>query len=161
VSCICGLGPSTEECCERYIKGAEPAPSPEALMRSRYTAYVLGAIDYVVGTHDPATRDQVDRAGAERWSHEAEWDGLEIQQVTESPDGASATVEFTARYRLQGRPVRHHERAEFRKVDGRWMFHDGVMVKPKPMVRETRKVGRNEPCPCGSGEKYKRCCGGQ
>ena len=53
----------------------------------------------------------------------------------------------------------HHERAEFSRIDGRWFYIDGEMIKAKPVVREAPKVGRNEPCPCGSGKKYKKCCG--
>ena len=53
----------------------------------------------------------------------------------------------------------HHELAEFRKSGDTWYFFDGKMVGPGQFTRETPKVGRNDPCPCGSGRKFKKCCG--
>ena len=72
MTCECGLGPSIEECCGRYIQGKQTPPTPEALMRSRYTAYVLEEIDYIVESHDPETRHEVDPKGAREWSQLAE-----------------------------------------------------------------------------------------
>ena len=158
--CVCGLEPSTEECCGRYVTGGEKAPTAEALMRSRYAAYVLGELDYVMGSHDPDTIDGVDRDGAADWSKQAEWETLIIHETDKGgPDDDEGVVEFTARYDMDGREINHRERAVFKKINGSWMYHDGEMVKAKPMVRDTPKVGRNEPCPCGSGKKYKKCCG--
>jgi SEC-C motif-containing protein len=153
------LGPSTDECCGRYIKGGEAPPTAEALMRSRYAAYALGDIDHIVSSHHPDTRDGVDAEGAREWSKAAKWEGLEVHEAKGGPDDEEGVVEFTARYVMQGRLVRHRERAVFKKHRGRWFYFDGDMVKPKPVVREGRKVGRNDPCPCGSGEKFKKCCG--
>ena len=124
-------------------------------MRSRYAAYVLGNIDYIEKTHNPNAREEVDRKGAEEWSKQATWDGLEIH--TSSEEGDEGVVEFTARYIVQGRLFRHRERAEFKRMDGKWRYMDGEMVKGKPVVRDTPKVGRNEPCPCGSGKKFMKC----
>jgi SEC-C motif-containing protein len=72
-------------------------------------------------------------------------------------EDASGEVEFIARYLENGLKREHHETALFRKEKGTWLFTEGAMVKPKPLVSE--KVGRNEPCPCASGAKYKKCCG--
>ena len=68
-------------------------------------------------------------------------------------------VEFRATYRRDGERMVHHEIAEFRKAGDIWYFTDGKLVGPGQYTRETPKVGRNEPCPCGSGKKYKKCCG--
>jgi SEC-C motif-containing protein len=54
--------------------------------------------------------------------------------------------------------MRHHERSVFEKIENRWYFKEGEMMKPKQVRREAPKVGRNDPCPCGSGKKYKKCC---
>jgi SEC-C motif domain protein len=159
VTCECGLGPSTEECCGRYIQGGQKAPTPEALMRSRYTAYVIGAIEHVVATHEPSTRHEIDEKGAREWSKSADWQGLEVHEVVGGADDEEGQVEFTARYAMQGRAVAHRERATFKKIGGTWFYVDGDMVKPPPVVREGPKVGRNDPCPCGSGKKHKKCCG--
>lgn len=129
-------------------------------MRSRYTAYARGEVDYVVATHLPAKDDEVDREAVERFSREATWRGLEIVATerggAEDDDGV---VEFIARYEQQGRALTHHERSTFKRVDGRWMFVDGAQVKAAPARRAAEKVGRNDPCPCGSGKKFKRCHG--
>ncbi len=142
-----------------FLRG-EATPSTAAeLMKSRYAAYVLGEVDYLLASHDPTSREQVDRDGAAKWSAEADWDGLEI--VSTEAGGADddrGVVEFIARYQMSGAPLVHHERATFRKHEGRWFYVDGEMVRQKPARREAPKVGRNEPCPCGSGKKFKKCC---
>jgi SEC-C motif domain protein len=127
-------------------------------MRSRYSAYVLGEIDYIIATHD-AGGAEVDREATEQWAKTAEWLGLEIR-ATEGggPDDATGMVEFVARYRDKGHDLAHHERSTFRRHDGRWRYVDGVQVKPPP-VRAEPRAGRNDPCPCGSGKKFKRCHG--
>jgi SEC-C motif domain protein len=127
-------------------------------MRSRYTAYVVGAIDYVVATHDAATRDQVDREASLAWSRETLWQGLEIL-ATEAggPEDREGIVEFVARGVTRGTPFAQRERSRFRKVDERWYYIDGV-VKAVP-AKKTKVPGPNEPCSCGSGMKYKRCHG--
>ena len=129
-------------------------------MRSRYTAYAVGQVDYIVATHVAEGRDGVDKNATAEWSKQAEWRGLEIV-ATEAggPDDAIGTVEFIARYAISGNELSHHERSRFRKDDGAWFYVDGDMVKPRPKVRDEAKVGRNEPCPCGSGKKFKKCHG--
>jgi SEC-C motif-containing protein len=129
-------------------------------MRSRYTAYVRGDIDYIVTTHDPATQDEVDRETTEVWARESEWAGLTILAREEGgPTDERGMVEFVARYRAKGHDLTHHERSRFRRVDGRWYYVDGKVLKPPPVVRAEPKTGRNDPCPCGSGKKFKRCHG--
>jgi SEC-C motif-containing protein len=143
----------------RYHRG-EKAPTAEALMRARYAAYVLGEIDYVLDTHAPESREGVDRAATEAWSKNAEWRGLEV--VDREAGGAkddTGVVEFIARYAAGGKELSHHERSRFRRVDGAWAYVDGDMVMAKPVKRDEAKVGRNDPCPCGSAKKYKKCHG--
>jgi SEC-C motif-containing protein len=67
-------------------------------------------------------------------------------------------VRFAAQYRQDGVRLVHHERSTFRREDGQWVYVDGE-VDPKSPPRQVAKVGRNDPCPCGSGKKYKKCCG--
>ena len=129
-------------------------------MRSRYSAYVTGAVDHVVSSHHPKTRDDVDRDGAESWSKEAVWRGLEIVGTEAGgEDDDTGMVEFIARYEANGAVVSHHEKSRFEKQDGSWYYVDGDIVRPQPKKRDQPKVGRNEPCPCGSGKKYKKCHG--
>jgi SEC-C motif-containing protein len=138
----------------------DPAPTAERLMRARYSAYATAAIDFIVATHDPKFQADVDREGTERWSRESEWTGLEIKAVERGGESDDAGfVEFIAHYRVKKQDLSHHERSRFQKLDGRWYYIDGRAVKPPQVVREGAKVGRNDPCPCGSGKKYKHCHG--
>ncbi|WP_434621486.1 YchJ family protein [Azospirillum sp. B2RO_4] len=154
-SCPCCSGRSFEDCCGPILAG-EPAPTAEALMRSRYTAFVRHDIDHVERTHAPEIRDDFNRGEAERVADESEWQRLDILRADE--EGDSAVVEFQIQFRTHGKDMRHHERASFRREDGRWLYVSGE-VNPKGEPRRVVKVGRNEPCPCGSGKKYKACCG--
>lgn len=157
--CPCGSGKSYDTCCGPYIAGRLNPPTAEALMRSRYTAYAKGAIDYIEATHSPEKRDNLDIEETRRWAEESEWQGLEILECREGGPGDTAgTVEFTARYRQKGRDYEHHEVSSFRKEGGQWFFQDGNTPR-QTYTREAPKVGRNDPCPCGSGKKYKKCCG--
>ena len=87
------------------------------------------------------------------------WQGLEVRAVTDGGrDDETGSVEFVARFRLRGEQRAHHELASFRRERGRWVCAGGEM-NPKGPPRQVAKVGRNDPCPCGSGKKYKKCCG--
>jgi SEC-C motif-containing protein len=154
--CVCGLPDPTEACCGAIIAGRTRAETAEALMRSRYAAYALGEIDWILATHE----GRVDRASTEAWSKRSEWLGLEIlSRHAGGPDDDEGEVEFVARFRVAGKEQRHHERARFRKRNGRWIYADGKEIKGQPQVRQAPATGRNDPCPCGSGKKYKKCCG--
>jgi len=159
-TCPCQSGLDYAACCEPYISGTRKAPDPVALMRSRYTAYALQIMPYLAATLHPGQRHDYDEAGAARWARESQWENLEILDVPAVPaDGTTGTVEFRATYRRKGEKIVHHERAEFRKIGDTWYFFDGKMVGPGQVRRDAPKVGRNDPCPCGSGKKYKKCCG--
>jgi SEC-C motif-containing protein len=158
--CPCGSGRTYAVCCGPLIEGTGQAQTPEALMRSRYTAYVLQEIPYLARTLHPGERDDFDEEGAVQWARESEWLGLEILGVTGTDPGDQiGTVEFKAQYNRDGVTQVHHERSEFRRVDGVWYFYDGKPVGAPQVRRATPKIGRNDPCPCGSGRKYKKCCG--
>ena len=156
--CLCGSGAAAAACCHPVLDGA-PAATALALMRSRYVAYVRGAIEHVVATHDPETRGTVDRPAITAWSRDTAWLGLEI--VATERGGAAdddGIVEFIARGATRGAPFAQHERSRFRRIAGRWYYVDGKVIREP--VRAAAAPGRNDPCPCGSGVKYKRCHGG-
>ncbi len=157
--CPCGSGLAYAECCEPLHTGARPAASAEALMRSRYSAYVKGVIPYLGETLHPNHRDDYDEQATRRWAAKADWQGLEVRNVApgEGPDEES--VEFVAHFREEGKPHRHHEIGRFHRDDGRWYYVEGLPPKLETVVNDGPKVGRNDPCPCGSGTKYKKCCG--
>ncbi len=158
--CPCGSGLSYTECCEPLIRGERPAPTAEMLMRSRYTAYVKKEIPYLCTTLHPDHRKDYDEKSTREWAEGAEWDRLEILRTEAGgQDDSEGTIEFTAVFTQEGKTVAHHEVATFTKEDGNWFFVSGEPPKPKTVVREAPKVGRNDPCPCGSGKKFKKCCG--
>jgi SEC-C motif-containing protein len=158
--CPCGSGRAYAVCCAPLIEGTRQAETPEALMRSRYSAYALQRIPYLARTLHPSERDDFDEEGAARWSRESEWLGLEIVSATgTNPGDQTGMVEFRAHYTRDGATQVHHERSEFRRADGVWYFRDGKPVGAPQVRRTAPKIGRNDPCPCGSGKKYKKCCG--
>ena len=158
--CVCGKPEPTEACCGAIIAGKKRAETAEALMRSRYAAYALGEIDYILATHDPSATGKVDRASTETWSRRSEWRGLPVVSTKGgSPDDETGEVEFVATFAIGGVEQRHHERARFRKRGARWLYVDGDELKGQPVVRGGPEIGRNDACPCGSGKKYKKCCG--
>ena len=158
--CPCGSGKDYDACCKPLIDGEQPAETAEALMRSRYTAHAKQAYDYLFETTLPDSREEGDRKGTEAWSRKLEWQGLEVRAVEKgAAEDTEGTVEFVARYRKNGKAFDHHEVATFTKLDDRWYFKDGQPPAQEQVVRQGPKVGRNDSCPCGSGKKYKKCCG--
>ena len=119
-ACPCGSGRVLEACCGRFHAGA-PAPDAEALMRSRYSAYVLGLEDYLLATWHPDTRPAaLDLDVPPR----PQWLGLAVK--AHAPlDASHATVEFVARYKRNGRAFKLHETSRFEQVDGRWLYVGG------------------------------------
>lgn len=155
--CPCGSGQTFSKCCEPIIKGSEKALTAESLMRSRYAAYVNAEFDYLFETTHPQHRNGYDHEGTKKWAESAQWLGLEIVSSRGGEEDSLGEVEFIARYSEDGAETAHHELGKFRKLEGKWYFTDGKMVTSKPII--SNKIGRNDPCPCGSGNKYKKCCG--
>jgi len=119
-SCPCGAGAAYPCCCGRWHDGL-PAPSAEALMRSRYSAYALELADYLLATWHPRTRpERLDFSTGER----CRWLGLELR--SQQSGDSHATVEFVARFRIGGGPARRlHEVSRFVREDGRWFYLGG------------------------------------
>jgi SEC-C motif domain protein len=158
-NCLCGSEKSFSECCEPFLNGTSNAPTAEALMRARYSAYATANIDFIERTFHSKTRAEFDRKSARQWAEESQWHGLEILNITGGKEeDAEGTVEFIAKYSQKDEKVEHHELATFRKEDGIWTFLDSRMINI-PFRHDQPKSGRNDPCPCGSGKKYKKCCG--
>lgn len=153
--CPCGSAQNFSECCGPIIDGA-PAPTAEALMRSRYSAFVKRKLDHVERTHAPEIRDDFNRAEAERLAKDCEWQGLEIRSATETGD--TAEVDFVIHFRRDQKDMVQTELASFRRENGQWLYESGKL-NPHAVQRQVSKVGRNDPCPCGSGKKAKKCCG--
>lgn len=159
-SCPCKSGKSLAQCCAPYLDGRAKSKTAEALLRARYTAFATGKIDYLLATHHPDKRADVSRGTIEEWSKGSDWLGLTLVESTQGgTNDDEGTIEFVASYRQAGKDINHHEVALFKRHAGAWYFYDVVKYKQKPVKNETPPIGRNDPCPCGSGKKYKKCCG--
>jgi SEC-C motif-containing protein len=129
-------------------------------MRSRYSAFVKSEIDYLHDTIPPEQQKEFNYQETADWSKNSQWEGLDILNTSEGgPDDETGTVEFVAHFQENGKKVEHHELARFDKINGRWYFTEAKIPKPKQVMRQSPKISRNSPCPCGSGKKYKKCCG--
>ena len=179
--CPCQINPASnanaigvpllyQDCCQPYhdgllnneadkIDGAK-TDSAERLMRSRYSAFVLVKPNYIVKTTIPAQQKLLDMHAIESWAKETDWAGLEIITHTPKLGKRHAQVEFKAYFNISDNKddgiQAHHELSAFVKVtdktnnEARWYFLD-------PTV--SMSVTQKQPCICGSGEKFKRCCG--
>ena len=180
--CPCGSEVNYDQCCGRYVSGGAEPPTAEALMRSRYVAYVRNDIGYVARTTAGEALRTFDARAARAWSAAATWIGLQV--LATDRGGAKdneGTVEFVATYRQNGEIVAHRERSRFQRAEhGEWRFVEGSAgsrevggdrrlrpqpgeplssEKPRIFAAEAPKAGRNDPCVCGSGKKFKKCCG--
>lgn len=157
--CHCGSGQTFAACCEPILTGAAPAKTAEALMRSRYSAFVTGNVDHIENSIAPEARTDFNRTHIEEWAKSSEWLGLSVVSTELGGENdEEGYVEFVARFTLGGKDYAHHETGYFRKLDGAWMYIDGNNG-PRTVVRQGPKLGRNDPCHCGSGKKYKKCHG--
>lgn len=149
-TCYCDSGQLFQNCCSPLLTGKDFARSPQALMRSRYSAFCSGNLDYLLQTHltDKAPADNA--VDIQATFANTSWLKLEVRQARTSGD--TGVVEFVAYYRDQHGPGQLHERSNFRKQDNRWFYCSGVHLAPV-------KTERNAPCWCGSGKKFKKCCG--
>ncbi len=126
-------------------------------MRSRYVAWSLALIDYLIETTAPKQQHGLVRKEMEEWAEQTSWQNLTIVDTQAGLAADSfGEVEFKATFLLppSQQSHEHHERSHFIKENGRWYFLDANIP-----ARSDKLAGRNDPCPCGSGKKYKKCCG--
>lgn len=156
--CPCGSGAAFAACCEPIIKGTRESETAEELMRARYSAFVTHAIDFIVSSTHTRTRKEIDLSFIREWSETSTWRGLEILETKQVNDN-KAFVSFEAQFTQGDEDQRHRERSLFEREHGQWRFVTGDELKNPTVRYETRPPGRNDPCPCGSGRKYKKCHG--
>lgn len=157
--CPCGSGKEYDTCCGPLIIGSQAAATAEALMRSRYAAFAMGKVEYLGESLHPDHRADYDPQATQRWADNSEWVKLEVANTSGGgKDDEQGTVEFIATYRQKGITHAHHEEGHFSRKNGIWYYADGKIVTQGTLRNEGPKVGRNDPCPCGSGKKYKKCC---
>ncbi|MCP3127350.1 YchJ family protein [Shewanella sp. KJ2020] len=157
ISCPCGSTKNYQDCCKPlhiHVDGGEQiADSPEQLMRSRYCAFVLKNFDYIIKTHHPDFLEDLTLASLQSGPH-PHWLGLDVLDSREQLDASGqreGTVTFKAWYKLEGEIDAIYECSEFVHQQGRWYYTQGRQMR-------TKLPGRNDPCVCHSGKKFKQCC---
>ena len=158
MKCPCQSTQAYQNCCEPFHNQTATPTTAEQLMRSRYSAFVLQNIDYIINTTVPAQQALLDRQAISDWAKQTDWAGLQIINHIPKIGKRHAQVEFKAFFNQQlntpnGQDF-HHELSTFVKIgkadSEKWYFLD-------PTV--TMTISQKSPCICGSGEKFKRCCG--
>ena len=157
--CPCNSNLEFDNCCKPFLDGTSKPQTAQALMRSRYTAFTLANVDYIQNTRHHRSQNKFNVEFTTKWASESTWHGLEIVNCKKGgKDDDRGEVEFIARYTLDNEKHEHRETASFLKENDRWFFIDGDYILPETFSRQNPKIGRNDPCPCGSGKKYKKCC---
>lgn len=152
--CGCGSGRPGTHCCAPIIAGQQPAETAEQLMRSRFVAYASGQTDYLLASwHSSSRPAQLQLPLDICWRR---LQVLSTEPAEASADADSAWVEFKAVYQQQGMVGFMHERSRFVREDGAWRYIDGQPFSSEPVAQNS--LGRNDPCFCGSGKKFKKCC---
>lgn len=165
-SCPCGNQKDYSQCCQPIHSDHSLAHTPEQLMRSRYSAHVQGLVDYVVNTYHPSCNAEEDRQAIAE-SVDSDWCGLEVVSCEAGRDENEGFVTFKAYFNQEGEQFCLEERSRFLREQGLWYYIDGTFVEQAEQPIDPRlsqtvqslKVGRNDPCICGSGKKFKKCCG--
>ncbi len=148
--CPCGSTLTYQNCCELIHKDQSLAESAEMLMRARYTAFVQDDEDFLKQSWAAATRPEEIDTGADS----IHWLRLEILETGAGKKGdPHGTVEFVTTFLASGHLCRLHETSNFIFQDNCWYYLDGISESSR------EKIGRNDKCPCGSGKKFKKCCG--
>ncbi len=147
--CPCCSGQQYSLCCQPYLARAAQPPTAEALMRSRYSAYVKHDLAWLLATWHPAQRSPSLSASLSESFQNTQWLGLNVIACEAGNHENESLVTFFARYVENHTNGFIYERSRFLREDHRWYYVDGTYPQP----------GRNDACPCGSGKKYKKCCG--
>ena len=150
--CPCGSNKTFDECCNAYIQQKRRPDSSEQLMRSRYSAYATKHFSYVLATYAKAQRNQLSLAELSVDADSQKWVGLTIHEVDNSFSPAS--VKFTAKYIVGNELYDLSEYSRFCNEEGSIKYTDGDILSHQKVAT----LKRNDPCPCLSGKKYKRCC---
>lgn len=154
--CPCGSGLTFGQCCEPILAGRAAAPDAERLMRARFTAHATYHFKFLHDSYKPtAGKPYVAEVGEPTM----QWTKLVVHSHETSPENPDkAYVDFSA-YGTEDKVEKVlHEKAEFLRVNGQWLYNREARLGPAPYKSTAPKVGRNDPCPCGSGKKHKHCC---
>lgn len=152
-ACFCGNQKYYSECCLPFISGNLKPETPEQLMRSRYSAFCIKDIEYLISTHHHSKQQPNEREILAQTINETQWLGLKVLKTDKRRiNQVVGHVEFAAFYKNNNKIEQLHENSKFIYENGQWYYLDGVMLEPL-------KFARNEPCWCGSMKKFKKCHG--
>ncbi|WP_423781655.1 YchJ family protein [Alteromonas stellipolaris] len=168
--CYCCSNLPFSSCCEPFLKGQAKPQTAAQLMRSRFSAYASKQFEYVLATYTKERQPELSVDELTANAANATWFALEVGETgnvsliaqaegvaevaTQNNEGATDTVDFTAYYFENKNLYQLHETSNFIVEDGQWRYHDGILHDDCGKV----KYGRNLPCLCGSGKKFKQCC---
>lgn len=156
LSCPCGSPAAYANCCELIHINPKRAITAEQLMRSRYSAFALGNSHYLYATHHPSKRSPNEKLELEDSINNCQWTALQIIACHRGMAGDhEGSVEFIAKYRENQRQHALHEISRFCYEQDQWFYLDGN----QPIAKINYKLGRNDPCWCGSNKKFKKCHG--
>ncbi|WP_277205984.1 YchJ family metal-binding protein [Vibrio misgurnus] len=156
MSCYCGNTPSYALCCQPIHHDPLQAKTPEQLMRARFSAHMLQDIDFVIKTYHPSCHAEDERQAISESVH-SHWQRLEVLAAEPGTTSEEGFVQFRAYFEQQGKKQCLAERSRFVRENGAWYYIDGEFIDGE--FAATPKQGRNDPCACGSGKKFKKCCG--
>ncbi|MEZ9903154.1 YchJ family protein [Vibrio breoganii] len=155
--CRCHSQKAYQDCCQPIHTNPSNALTPEQLMRARYCAHELRLVEFVVHTYHPSCNAAAE-ADVIAESVHGDWKKLEVVSTEPGKDDYEGYVTFNAYFIEDKRQYSFTEKSRFIKEDGQWFYIDGEMYD-YPLPVKKREIGRNDPCVCGSGKKYKKCCG--
>ncbi|MDA9556006.1 YchJ family metal-binding protein [Vibrio sp.] len=157
-ACPCGSSKAYTDCCKLVHEHHQHAVSPEMLMRARYAAHVFKLVNFVIQTYHPSCHAQNDAKAIAESVH-SDWISLHVLEAM-PPKGNEGFVTFTAHFEQNNESYQLTERSRFIKEDGLWYYIDGEFPSDHEPKKEMdkHKIGRNDPCICGSGKKFKKCC---
>jgi SEC-C motif-containing protein len=154
-ACLCGSEIEYSLCCEPFHKKLKLPSTAEALMRSRFVAYAKQNQAYLLETWHTSKRPKI----IDFSKQEAVWTALDIIKTKKGmAKDSKGIVEFKAYYSLDSEAYVMNEISRFIKASGQWQYLEGL-VKSVSKVNQQANQGKNAPCSCGSGKKFKRCCG--
>jgi SEC-C motif-containing protein len=152
-NCFCGNQSTFEKCCQPIISGKTEAQNAEELMRSRFSAYVIEDYPYILQTYASQQRSGLTVSQLADSAQGTQW--LNLQVLAHHPKPNTVQVEFKAFYLVDGQYYVMHELSDFVLEDNKWCYTTGLIQKDSgEFVPE-----RNSQCLCGSGKKFKKCCG--
>lgn len=155
--CDCGSKKRYQDCCAPFHNYTRLPDTPEALMRSRYSAYCRANIDYIQKTMSGKSSEGFDPVSAALWAERVVWISLQVLRTSMQSD-VHGQVEFVACFVDHKTIHQMHELSDFQRINGRWYYSDGTRLT-LDNANAGEPISRNSPCPCGAVKKWKHCHG--